>query len=210
MITKSTTMNIFDICREMKAEGFKYGSLENGSCLKELGRASGQLQSFHFKPAYGVYFSKITETYPEDREDDDHGLLATDWYNFVIDQDYNVPMYASRGLLFAKFDETRLTSNSDPRFKVGGDFRLKQEVQYFPALPRWNAVGAEYAGIRVDPYVNSAPDMFHSDPCVDSAADIFPAWDVDTVCIWDATVVTELRWFENAGTPWTYDVLSPA
>jgi hypothetical protein len=181
----------------MRAEGFKYGSLENGSCLKELGRASGQLQSFHPKPAKGVYFSKITETYPEDQEDEDQELLATQWYNFVIDSDYNVAMYASRGLLFAKFDETRLTSNSDPRFKVGGDFRLKQEVQYFPALPRWNAVGAEYAGIHVD-------------PCVDSASDIFPAWDVDTVCIWDATVVTELRWFENAGTPWTYDVLSPA
>ena len=117
---------------------------------------------------------------PASDEDEGEELLAVAWYNFIVFEGYHVSEYASTGLLFAKFDNTRLTSNSNPRFKVGGDFRLKQEVQYFPALPRWNAVGAEYAGIHVD-------------PCVDSASDIFPAWDVDTVCIWDATAVIELE-----------------
>jgi hypothetical protein len=199
----STTMNIFDICKSMQAEGYEYASLTEGSCLKTLDPVSANLQSFHHKPdGNTVYFSKLVRYYPDDEEEDEEEnpgkkLLAPQWYDFVVYEDYKVSEYASKGLLFAKFDNTRLISNSDPRFKLGGDFRHNPAAAYYPALPHWNAVGAKYAGIHVDPRV-------------ESASDIFPAWDVDTVCIWDASVVTELRWFENAGTPWTYDVLSSA
>ena len=200
-VTMSTTMNIFDICKRMKEEGFEYGSMTEESCLKELGSGQHQLRSSNFKPANGVPFSKITKSYPDideedEDEDEDEELLAIAWYNFIVFEGYHVSEYASTGLLFAKFDNTRLTSNSDPRFQVGGAFRLKTEQEYFSALPHWNAVGAQYAGIHVDPRV-------------DSASDIFREWGVDTVCIWDATAVTEQRWFENAGTPWTYNVPSP-
>ena len=199
-VTMSTTTNIFKICKRMQAEGFGYGSMTKESCLKELGSGQHQLRSFNFKPK-GVFFSEITKSYPDideedEDEDEDEELLAVAWYNFIVFEGYHVSEYASTGLLFAKFDNTRLTSNSDPKFQVGGAFRLKTEQEYFSAHPHWNAVRAQYAGIHVDPRV-------------DSASDIFRGWDVDTVCIWDATAVTEQRWFENAGTPWTYNVPSP-
>lgn len=189
----STTMNISDICKQMHAEGFKYGSITHGGALNELGASGGQLESGHYKPMKGVWFSKISKSYSDD-EQEEPDCLALEWYNFVVQEDFRTDRYAKSSLLFAKFDQPRLLNNGHPSFLLGGPFRFKSD---FLTLPHWNRVSAKYAGIHVD-------------PCIREASDIFPAWDVDTVCIWDATAVTEVRWFENAGTPWTYDVLSHA
>lgn len=189
----STTMTIFDICKRMQAEGFEYGSMTHGGAFKLLGSGQNLLESGHYKPLKGVWFSKISESFSdEDQEDKD--CLALQWYDFVVQEDFRTQQYAQSSLLFAKFDKSRMTSNNDPCFQLGGPFQVKTG---WLTVPHWNRVSAKYAGIHVD-------------PCVGKASDIFPAWDVDTVCIWDASVVTDLRWFENAGTAWTYDVLMPA
>ena len=178
--------NIFEICKGMQAEGFEYGSMMEENSLNMLGSGRILLESGHhyIKPMKGVWFSKIAESFS------DEDSVALQWYDFVVEQDFRVRHYAMRSLLFAKFDKTRLTSNSDPGFQSGGPFVVKTD---FLTVPHWNNVSAQFAGIHVD-------------PCVRGASGIFSAWDVDTVCIWDASVVTEMRWFQNAGNPWTYRV----
>jgi hypothetical protein len=193
----SSSVNIFEICKRMQAAGFEYGSIVEKNSLSTLSSERIRLESGHFfKPVKGVWFSKISESVSyEDQDDegvddDDDCSVALQWYDFVVEQDFRIRHYAMRSLLFAKFEETRLTNNNDPRFRLGGDFVVKTD---FLAVPHWSNVSAQYAGIHVD-------------PCVQEASDIFRTWDVDTVCIWDASAVTEMRWFKNAGTPWTYNV----
>jgi len=185
IIIRKKSMNIFEICKRMQAAGFEYGSIVEKNSLSVLGSERIRLEeedSGHFfKPLKGVWFSKISESVSDE--------IALQWYDFVLEQDFCVRHYAMRSLLFAKFDKNRLTNNSDPRFRLGGAFVVKTD---FLTVPHWNNVSAQYAGIHVD-------------PCVREASDIFRTWDVDTVCIWDASAMTEMRWFENAGTSWTYN-----
>jgi hypothetical protein len=58
-------------------------------------------------------------------------------------------------------------------------------------VPHWQKVSENYAGIHVR--------------MSGKHRDVFPAWDVETVCVWDPTAVKDVYWFQNTGEPWEYD-----
>ena len=176
-----------------------YGTLTDSKAFQQLDVASEKLKTSLRKPEDALYFSKIDVSwhsvteYDDIPEDSTEGMAKTlQWQDWLMCQDFDVDFYKNKGLLFAKFDDSKIIRNSSERFAKNGDCHLNNGLFSYP---NWHKVGARYDGIIVDRGNTGVNNIFLS-------------WDVDTVCIWRADVITELRWFENSGEDWTYDVLS--
>ena len=189
-----STASIYQVCEMMEREGFRYGSMIGPDAFKRLEGASAKLKESWRKPEDAMYFSLIDESWQslDSTSEMDVVLKTLQWHDWLVGQNWGVKDYSKKGLLFAKLDESRFISNSNPRFAKGGDFHVSRGIM---SQPNWEKVGMEYNGIHVD-------------PCIRGDERIFDAWDVDTVCIFRADVITEARWFENSGEDWTYDVRS--
>lgn len=183
-----TTINMFDLCKRMQAQGFEYGSLTPKSTFEALANTTPPFRRLTLKPEHGVWFSKISESYDEENPDDDD-CVSLEWHNFIMSEDFHREIYEKRPIVFAKFDMDRLANESDSRFQAHGSFRDDTLLVH---MPDWQAVSCHYAGVHVDPCKLARP------------INIFHLWDVNTVCAWDMSVITEMIWFEPAGQPWTY------
>lgn len=182
-----TTINIFDLCKRMQAQGFEYGTFREKSAFDILSSGVPSFPPLYLKPQPGIYFSKISQSLDEENPDDDD-CVSLEWHNFVMQEEHHIDVYEKRPIVFAKFDTTRLTNKADHRFQAHGIFR---DESFIINMPDWNYVSRYYAGVHVD-------------PCSNDARDIFRDWNVETVCVWDLSVITEMHWFEPAGQPWTY------
>jgi hypothetical protein len=169
----------------MQAEGFNYATFFNGPTPF----GPFQVDSVGFKPLGSLFFSKIGESWMDN--DDETHCVAPEWYNFVMSEELRLDEYSKCHLMFAKFDTTELVENSDNRFCANGPFR--NELSSFISVPNWSRLTTSFAGIHVDPSVSANSDVFFG-------------WDVDTVAIWNAHVLTSVRVFSNSGTAWTYEV----
>ena len=194
-----STTSIYEVCAKMEREGFTYGALITPGAFKRLEGASEKLKMSVRKPEDALYFSKIDVSWhsvPDGEdvpEDSTEGMAKTlQWQEWIVDEAFFVDDYKKRDILFTKFDESKIILNSSERFAKDGDCHMHRGPL---SCPNWHKVGMVYDGINVD-------------RCNTGYNQIFDAWDVDTVCIWHADVITELRWFENSGEDWTYDVLS--
>ena len=116
-----------------------------------------KLRSSWREPEDALYFSKIVEslqslydrdTAPEDSTEMQVVLKSLQWHDWLVGEEWEVDRYKKRDLLFAKFDESRLISNSSERFAKGGDFHVNCGLM---SQPNWQKVGEEYDGIHVDP-----------------------------------------------------------
>lgn len=176
-------MSLNEICSEMKALGFEYGSFVNP--LYTSYNFTPHIQSRErafFKPLGKVlWFSRITET--------DTTELTLEWKEWVQMEDFEVEEYEHRGLLFAKVDTGRITTESHLSFGKGGAWR--QETAWMPAI-KWHKVASEFAGITVCPAKLKQGNLFST-------------WDVDTLAVWDPSCITETRTFNNSGAKWTYN-----
>lgn len=182
----SSARTIFDICKQMEDEGFQYGSLAGSQPFKKMTLGPYDMRKPTLKP-YGLYFSKIVPFYLDIEDDTD--VLSLGWHEWIVDEKLHIPEYSMRSLMFAKFDDSRLVSEADPRFKNGGEYYMSCEYYQYP---NWHKVANQFAGIHID---GRNPANYH----------VFPDWFVNTICIWDPSVLTEFRWFPNAGKPWEYD-----
>ena len=106
-----------------------------------------------------------------------------DWHNFVNAYDFQISTYAARPLVFIKADMSRIADTTDHRFKA----EWRRETEYMP-LVNWTKVASTFSGIKVD---------LTTDP-------LFPMWDVDTLVVWDAACITDVRAFRNVG-EWLYE-----
>ena len=182
------TINVYDLSLRMQAKGFEYASFTERTSLDNLETSDSKFCTGVPKPTGGIWFSKISESYNEDAPDD--YCVAPEWHNFVMCENFKTDLYGSKSIVFAKFDHTNLVSEADSRFKPGGSFLSG-------SFPDWKLVAAEFAGISVNP---SNWELRRA----------FPGWDVNTVCVWNKAVLTEMHWFENAGGPWTYTLTGAA
>ena len=178
---------IFEVCERMQAEGYEWGSMTYPDAFSSMTLRPHDLSSALLKPmdpTKTLYFSRVMPTYVDD--DSEEEGVSLDWHSWLVGEDYMLEEYSMRPLLFAKFETPRLASASDDRFVKGGAWH-RTNTNWLPT-PDWQKVADNYAGIRVN-----------------GNSDIFPTWDVDTVCIWDPEVVISVCWFPNAGEPWMYE-----
>jgi hypothetical protein len=56
-------------------------------------------------------------------EDDEVDCIASEWCNWVRQEEFHVVDYSRRDLVFAKFDPTGLVESTDNRFAVNGSWR---------------------------------------------------------------------------------------
>ena len=190
--SKNMTANMSDICKKMKTEGFDFCSLATCHALQHMvdPKLSNQPKlEGSVKPGQCTWFSPIQPMWSGDDEEYSKDVWGTAWSEWLREEDYEVEEYSRKDLLFAKFTKGRLANGADQRFKKAGEFR--DERGYFH-VPRWGKVASQYGGIHVDLSTNN---------------DVFPGWDIETVCVWDPTVFTEIQWFPNSGKPWEYEVL---
>jgi hypothetical protein len=99
-----------------------------------------------------------------------------------------------RDLMFAKFDPMELVESTDNlnRFDENGAFR--HDLNYFFSVPHWSRLTTCFSGIHVDPFLDANSDVFQ-----------VASWDLDTVAIWNAHVLTSVRVFRKSVTQWTYE-----
>ena len=174
-----------EICCEMKALGFEYGSFVNPRYTTfEFIPQIQELTSI--KPMGKVlWFSRITET--DSRE------LTLGWKEWIEMEDFELEEYGRRGLLFVKVDSKLITSESHP--SLGKEGKWRHEGKWMPEI-KWQEIASEFAGISVCP----------SKPTRDN---LFSSWDVDTIAIWDPCCIVEARAFNNTGAKWTYTTCRP-
>lgn len=170
----------------MQAEGFDYATLFKGPTPF----GPFDVKSVGFKPVGSLFFSKIGESWM-DGDDDETTCVAPEWCNWIRSEEFRVDDYAMRDLMFAKFDPTELVESSDCRFNENGPFR--SDLDGFLSVPHWSRLTTSFSGIHVDPSLDTNREVFH-------------AWEVDTVAVWNANVITSVRVFRNSGTSWTYEV----
>jgi hypothetical protein len=169
----------------MQAEGFNYATFFNGPTPF----GPFQVDSVGFKPLGSLFFSKIGESWMDN--DDETHCVAPEWFSCVKDAQFRHGDYSMRHVMFAKFDTTELVESSDCRFSEKGPFR--SDLCSFLSVPNWPCLTTSFSGI----HVNSSLDTNH---------ELFLGWEVDTVAIWNAHVLTSVRVFSNSGTAWTYEV----
>ena len=171
------------VCEQMLAEGFEYGSMDGTLTITQYNSTPEAMGRPWLQPRVPTLMcSRLV------RNDDAEPSL--EMYSYVMMDESDKDRYSKSPLLFVKVDKSRITCESDPRFRKGGAWRVET---YHAPLIQWSYVASQYAGITVY-------------PCADDSREMFPLWDVDTLAIWDYTCVTEMRAFENAGSDWTYVV----
>jgi hypothetical protein len=193
-----STVSIFEACENMAQKGFLYAAIMSPgqNPFKLMDNARGKLKTSLFKPEYAMYFSPIVDGYlAEDNADQadptpSKTLIQYEW--IMLEEEEEVQeKYSTQDLLFIKLDESKLVSNSSERFAKGGDFRKADKYGWGIHTPDWHKVGMEYGGIHVE-------KRYITQTCA------FNSWLYTAGAIWDPSVVTNIRWFENAGKPWTY------
>jgi hypothetical protein len=180
-----STASIFQVSASMQAEGFDYATFFNGPTPF----GPFQVDSVGYRPFGSLFFSKIGESWMDD--DDATPCVAPEYYDWMRSEEFGLPEHSQQHLMFAEFDTTELVEYSDNRFGVNGPFR--KELASFLSVPHWPVLTTFFSGIHVDPSVSANSDVFFG-------------WEVDTVAIWNASVLTRVRVFHNSGTPWTYEV----
>lgn len=184
------TANMSEICKKMRDEGFEFCSLADPHALQGMRSTPDKMRWVGCgKPDECTWFSRIEQVWTDEDEERSEKVWGTGWSIWLDEQDFKRGEYSRKGLLFAKFAKSRLANSADPRFKKAGEFR--DDRGYFH-VPRWGKVASQYGGIHVDQQTN---------------CDVFQCWDVETVCVWDPTVFTEIQWFPNSGKPWEYEVV---
>ena len=180
-----------EVCKQMKDQGYDWGSFTTPDFFSSVtpGPYKMSMQS-QKPPAKALYFSRIESPYADDEGSgsDTTECLSLGWHDWLMDEDFRVEEYSTRPLVFAKFDMSRLTSEADTRFAKNGVWH--HETRWLP-VPHWQKVSENYAGIHVR--------------MSGKHRDVFPTWDVETVCVWDPTAVKEVYWFQNTGEPWEYN-----
>jgi hypothetical protein len=175
-------MNIQTVSEKMKRAGFEYCAMVSTLSLDAYRTPQAMANVVSLKPA--------TPTLACSRIQECDGGMVPEWYLFVVGEDFRVDEYSRRDLLFVKTDPSRLVTESDPRFGKNGAWRMEEEgSRYMPTI-RWPSVVAACAGITVD-------------PAKFEVRDVFPAWDVDTLAVWDSSCITDAMAFRNVG-EWLY------
>lgn len=144
-----------------------------------------------------MWFSKIKDTFEDsDSEDLETPARSLAWALLVREQDMDREMYAMRDLIFVKVDDACLITESARQFHpaVAGQkcCLLKHGID-------WPDIASRYDGIAVDVSKASRNKLSWQ-----SRVDPFEYWDIDSLCLWNGTCVTEMALFKNAGTPWRY------
>ena len=168
-------MNLNEVCREMRALGFEYGSL-----VKHPKRSFAFIQhaigKASLKPLGNVlWFSRISVTETVE--------TTLEWKKWIEMEDFDVNHYEYRSLLFAKVDPEMITNETHPALQTDGEWRHEDE---WISMINWEGVASQYAGISV------------------CQSRLFSTWDVDTLAVWDPNCITETRAFYNTGVKWTY------
>ena len=182
-------LTINTVCEEMLEQGFEYGCMAAGTSLDLISSYTPtKMTNSILKPcAPALHCSRIND-WTDGDQTAEHVL---DWYNFVTSEDFQVSTYAARPLVFIKADMSKIAQVNDNRFRS----EWRKTIATMPVV-RWTEVGSVFAGIRVHPvecYKHKVNDLFSM-------------WDVDTLVVWDAACVTEVRAFRNAG-EWLYEAM---
>lgn len=184
--------HLFDICAFMKnVAGFEYVSMVRTE--NALDSLPNDPRCRFFKPVNSVFASRIELVYDDDDGDNtaEQSKWAPGWYSFVESEQYCVDDYSMRGLLFLDFNQGSLADASDNRFR-SGEWCSSSNADTRRAIPRWDRISADYAGIHVSPSASSNS--------------LFYGWDVETVAVWNPACVSLALYVSNAGKPWVYDV----
>ena len=173
----------------MLEQGFEYGCMANDTSIAFIASYNpAEMTNSILKPcAPALHCSRINDFIDGDQTTE----KVLEWYDFVTSQDFRVSTYSARPLVFVKVDMSKIAQVTDERFKS----EWQKTVATTPVV-RWTDVGNEFAGIKVDP-AECYKHKVHK---------LFPMWDVDTLVVWDAACVTEVRAFRNAG-EWVYEAV---
>jgi hypothetical protein len=169
----------------MLQQGFEYGCMAQDTSLAFLipyhpSKMAGSVLKPH---APALHCSRMNQW-----SEDDTPVL--EWYNYVNTEELQVSTYATRPLVFVKADMSKIAQVTDNRFRA----EWRKDVEHMP-LVNWTKVGNSFSGIKVHPEI-----------CFEHQVnDLFPMWDVDTLVVWDATCITDVRAFRNVG-EWLYEV----
>ena len=182
-----------EVCKQMKDHGCEWGSFTSPDFFSSVTPGPYKMSKESQKPpAKALYFSRIEPAYVDEESEgsgsDTTERLSLEWYNWLMGEDFRVEEYSTRSLVFAKFDMSRLTSEADSRFGKNGEWHRESRWQ---PVPHWQKVSENYAGIHVQ--------------MSGKHRDVFPMWDVETVCVWDPTAIKEVYWFRATGEPWEYN-----
>jgi len=171
---------------------YQYATFSRQQSLAQFSNQSGSLKRFLKPTGDLLWSSKLVDAYSMDDEDDEEVLKTPDgltkkvpeWYQWVTCNEFHVPEYGSKNLIFIDVKYTKIVSQHHSGFVNRGSFTSG-------FLTDWAKVGCEFDGLLVD---TMQPDGAR-----------FGNYDVNTLVIWNPACVISSSCFQHDGKSlWTY------
>lgn len=173
-----------ELCSKMYTQGYNYASFQNINGKEDI--ILQKAVDISPKPKQGLYFSKLRE-YNKDfglsdskersRVHSRDKFVYPEWYKFLKKQDFDVDVYESKGIIFAKIDESKLKNlkNVKPS-KPENTFQ-------FVFVPEYNWGEIDECGI----IVNDNKSLREN------------GWDIEQCVVWNKDCITDYKFFQNTG-----------
>lgn len=108
-----------ELCNEMLNQGYNYASFYDINGKDDI--LLEKPIDVSSKPTKGIYFSKLKNynahmslsKSSQRMKTREESYVYPEWYNFIINTDYELKKYEHRGIIFAKIDESKLKNIKD-------------------------------------------------------------------------------------------------
>ena len=186
------SMHLYDLCRLMVESGYEYAHFNRKLDYDEF---KAEL-TVDRKPWSALVFSKLLQPFWVDEDEaDNNKRYAPDWYSKLVIDNWRVEEYGAWNLTFAKLAKGGISILRQEQDAELLKLHRRDFTVSGRAMPRFDWPELQRRGYK---------GIIVSEP--ESDFEPFGGWDVESLAVWDTSVLTDVKHFKNAGKAYEYVV----